>query len=268
MGRLERALERMKHNEGDLSPQHRRMPATTRAPVRGAGTIGANVSVTQLDRDVLMRHRVLNESTDAGVRTAYKMLRTRVLQRMRSNGWQSLAVTSAMPSDGKTLTAINLAISLAGDVNHNVCLVDLDLRHSSVARCLGLEASVGASDCLRREATLDEAMVKPDIDRLLLLPNLHTESNSSELISSPEMNEIAQKLVLDDPQRIVVYDMPPVLAADDMLAFAPFVDAVLFVVSEGETRQTDVMKARELLESVNILGTVLNQSDVKTASYY
>ena len=146
--------------------------------------------------------------------------------------------------------------------------MDLDLRHSSVARCLGLEASVGASDCLRREATLDEAMVKPDIDRLLLLPNLHTESNSSELISSPEMNEIAQKLVLDDPQRIVVYDMPPVLAADDMLAFAPFVDAVLFVVSEGETRQTDVMKARELLESVNVLGTVLNQSDVKTASYY
>ena len=268
MGRLERALERMKHNEGELAPRHRGTPVPSRTPGRGAGSIGANVSVTQLDRDILSRQRVLNENTDARVRTAYKMLRTRVLQRMRSNGWQSLAVTSAMPSDGKTLSAINLAISLAGDVNHNVCLVDLDLRHSSIARCLGLESSVGASDCLRREATLDEAIIKPDIDRLLLLPNLHTESNSSELISSPEMNEIAQKLVLDDPQRIVVYDMPPVLAADDMLAFAPFVDAVLFVVSEGETRQTDVMKARELLESVNIVGTVLNRSDVKTASYY
>ena len=268
MGRLERALERMKHNEGDPALQHRRPPMPSRAPGRGAGSIGASVSVTQLDREILARHRVLNEDTDSGVRTAYKMLRTRVLQRMRSNGWQSLAITSAMPSDGKTLTAINLAISLASDVNHNVCLVDLDLRHSSVARCLGLETTVGASDCLRREATLEEAIVKPDIDRLLLLPNLHTESNSSELISSPEMNEIAQKLVLDDPQRIVIYDMPPVLSADDMLAFAPFIDAVLFVVSESSTRQTDVIKARELLESVNILGTVLNQSDVKTASYY
>ena len=81
------------------------------------------------------------------------------------------------------------------------------------------------------------------------------------------MHEIAQRLVLDDPQRIVIYDMPPLLSADDMLAFAPFTDAVLFVVSEGATRQTDVVKARELLETVNVIGTVLNQSDVKTASY-
>jgi protein-tyrosine kinase len=267
MGRLERALERMKHSEAAATGQHRRIPAP-QTQNRGGGTIGAELELTPLDRDLLHRHRVITDAADSGVRTAYKMLRTRVLQRMRTNGWQSLAVTSAMPADGKTLTAINLAISLAGDVNHNVCLVDLDLRHSSIARYLGLEAGPGASDCLRREATLEQALVRPDIERLLVLPNLHTESNSSELISSPEMHEIAQRLVLDDPQRIVIYDMPPVLSADDMLAFAPFTDAVLFVVSEKTTRQTDVVKARELLENVNIIGTVLNQSDVKTASYY
>jgi capsular exopolysaccharide synthesis family protein len=266
MGRLERALERMKNSETADAPIHR-AAAPRRAPGR-SGLLGKDLPVTQLDKKVLVDHRVINESTDSGVRTAYKMLRTRVLQRMRANGWQSLAVTSAMPSDGKTLTAINLAISLAGDVNHNVCLVDLDLRHSSVARCLGIEAEVGVSDCLRREATLEQVLMKPDIERLLVLPNLHTESNSSELISSPEMNEIAQKLVLDDPQRMVIYDMPPVLSADDMLAFARFVDAVLFVVSEGSTRQTDVLKARELLETVNVIGTVLNQSNFKTSTYY
>jgi Mrp family chromosome partitioning ATPase len=267
MGRIERALERMKHSEAEAIAARRR---TGTPPPRGrsAGTIAADLPVTQLDRALLDRHRVITDTVDAGVRTAYKMLRTRVLQRMRANGWQSLAVTSAMPSDGKTLTSINLAISLAGDVNHNVCLIDLDLRHSSIARYLGLGDGPGASDCLRREATLEEALVRPDIDRLLILPNLHTESSSSELIASPEMNEIAQRLVLDDPQRIVIYDMPPVLSADDMLAFSPFVDAVLFVVSEGSTRQIDVIKARELLENVNIIGTVLNQSDVKTASYY
>ncbi len=268
MGRLERALERMKHVEAQGTAQ-RRSPATApRLGTRGGGTIGSGTAVTQLDRDTLLRHRVITEAADAGMRTAYKMLRTRILQRMRANGWQSLAVTSASPADGKTLTAINLAISLAGDVNHNVCLVDLDLRHSSIARCLGIEVNQGASDCLRGEATLEESLIRPDIDRLLLLPNVHTESNSSELISSPQMHEVAQRLVLDDSQRIVIYDMPPLLSADDMLAFAPFTDAVLFVVSEGRTKQTDVMKARELLDSVNVIGTVLNQSDVKTASYY
>ena len=135
MGRLERALERMKHGETEGALHRRSNAAPSRS--RAHGTIAANVEVTQLDRDTLVRHKVITESTDAGVRTAYKMLRTRVLQRMRSNGWQSLAVTSAMPSDGKTLTSINLAISLAGDVNQNVCLVDLDLRHSSIARYLG-----------------------------------------------------------------------------------------------------------------------------------
>ena len=267
MGRLERALERMKHGEpeGGLANRSRPMPgARTRSP----GLIGSELPVTQLDKEVLLRNRVVTTATEAGPRTAYKMLRTRVLQRMRTNGWQSLAVTSATPSDGKTLTSVNLAISLAGDVNHNVCLVDLDLRHSSISRYLGLPDGPGTSDCLRGEATLEQALVKPDIERLLVLPNLHTESNSSELISSPEMHEIAQRLVLDDPQRIVIYDMPPLLSADDMLAFAPFTDAVLFVVSEGATRQTDVVKARELLETVNVIGTVLNQSDVKTASYY
>jgi len=187
---------------------------------------------------------------------------------MKTNGWQSLAVTSATPADGKTMTAINLAISLAGDVNHNVCLVDLDLRHSSVSRCLGLRAEKGTSDCLRRGLPLNEALIRPDIDRLVVLPNTQIESHSSELLSSPEMHQMAQKWVLDDPGRIIIYDMPPLLSADDMLAFAPFIDAVLFVVAERRTKRTDVMKTRELLENINVIGTVLNCSDEKTAAYY
>ncbi len=81
------------------------------------------------------------------------------------------------------------------------------------------------------------------------------------------MHEIAAKLA-SDPARIVVYDMPPLLAADDMLAFEPIVDSILLVVAEGTTRRTDTMKAFELLESSNVIGTVLNRSDERTAAYY
>ena len=81
------------------------------------------------------------------------------------------------------------------------------------------------------------------------------------------MRDLAQSLV-QDRNRIVIYDMPPLLAADDMLAFSPNVDAVLLVVARGNTARTDLMKAYELLEDVHVIGTVLNQSDEKTAAYY
>ena len=186
---------------------------------------------------------------------------------MRANGWRRLAITSSSQGDGKSLTAINLAISLAGDVNHNVCLVDLDLRHSSVARYLGIKSKFGTSECLEGKVPLSSVLVRPDIDRLVVLPNYKMQNHSSELISSPAMRQTADALSAD-PDRIVIYDMPPLLSADDVLAFAPFFDAVLLVVAERKTSRTDTMKALELLENANVLGTVLNRSDEKTAAYY
>lgn len=273
MGRIEKALERMKSQKlgQPMAAPDPQPPSVRRGPEKTGKSSKVDTSTIAqvlLDHGWLLENRVITEGTEPSVRTAYKMLRTRLLQRMRANGWQSLAVTSATPGDGKTLTAINLAISLAGDVNHNVCLVDLDLRHSSIARYLGMELDKGTSDCLRRALSLEECLVRPNIERLMVLPNAQIEAQSSELLSSPRMHEIAQRLVLDDPGRIVVYDMPPILSADDMLAFAPFTDAVLFVVSERNTRRTDVLKARELLENLNLIGTVLNRSDERTASYY
>ena len=195
------------------------------------------------------------------------MLRTRTLQRMRSNDWQVLAITSATQGDGKSITSINLAISLAGDVNHNVCLADLDLRHSSISQYLGLTPKVGVSDCLANNVPVEQALLRTNIDRLVVLPNVRNVEDSSELISSPAMADLAAQLT-SDPKRIVIYDMPPLLAADDMLAFQRFTDALLLVVSEGTTKRTDALKALELLDNVNLIGVVLNRSDQKTAAYY
>ena len=217
--------------------------------------------------ELLYRNRIITSNMDPSAQTSYKMLRTRILQRMKSNGWRNLAVTSAAQGDGKTVTAINLALSLAGDVNHQICLVDMDLRHSSITDYLGLTIKNGISDCLQRDLPLSEAILGTDLERLLILPNIRTVTNSSEILSSPKMHNIAQQLG-HGKNRIVVYDMPPVLAADDMLAFAPIVDAILLVVAEGKTVRTDVMRAYELLEDLDIIGTVLNRSDERTASYY
>jgi capsular exopolysaccharide synthesis family protein len=270
MGRLDRALERIRTQEatrsgGDNSPQRHRRSASYVDPANDP--IAGSLTNVRLNEEVLEDNHILNPGINPTVKTAYKMLRTRTLQRMRSNDWQVLAITSATQGDGKSITAINLAISLAGDVNHNVCLVDLDLRHSSVANYLGLRPKVGVSDCLARNVPVEDALLRTNIDRLVVLPNVRNIEHSSELISSPAMADLAAHLA-SDSNRIVIYDLPPLLAADDMLAFERFTDALLLVVSEGMTRRTDALKALELLENVNLIGVVLNRSDEKTAAYY
>ena len=266
MGRLEKALYRLKAQDANSA----RRAAVPRSASSAAAfdMLAAKAQSVTLKRDHLRKHRILTEDSDPAVHTAYKMLRTRITQRMRANKWQSLAVTSAAPADGKSLTAINLALSIASDVNHTVVLVDLDMRHSTIARYLGLPVDVGISDVIGRGHSLESALVRTELERLLILPNVHVETDSSELISSPEMAQLGRRLVRDDPARIVIYDLPPVLSADDMIAFNPYVDAVLFVLSERLTERADVLRARELLDECNLIGTVLNRSDQKTAAYY
>ena len=272
MGRLNKALERIKSREAAIrsaSGSYGR-PALSVPEIDQPGFADPFVgdfAITRLDRDHLNNKRVLTEDTDPGVRTAYKMLRTRVLQNLRANGWRSLAVTSAAQGDGKTVTAINLAISMAGDVNHQVCLVDLDMRHSSVSHYLGLTPKTGVSQCLQDKAELSDIILKTDVDRLFVVPNTTQEEHTSELLSSPKMKSTCSQLTAN-PNRTVIFDMPPVLAADDMLAFAPMVDAILLVVAEGKTARTDAMKANELLMDLNVIGTLLNRSDEKTVAYY
>jgi len=271
MSRLNKALDRIKTK--GVPERQRVQPLKSHRRERSLNGIQIEDPISKSIRNVVLAEETLNDNhlisalIDPTVRTSYKMLRTRILQIMQANNWQSIAVTSASQGDGKTVTAINLAISMAGDVNHNVCLVDLDLRHSSVSRYLDIEVDVGISDCLTKDLPLEQAMIRPNIDRLVVLPNARMETHSSELLSSPKMHVICEQLSAD-PSRIIIYDMPPILAADDMLAFKDNTDAILFVVSEGVTSRMDALRARELMEDLNVVGTVLNRSDEKTASYY
>jgi protein-tyrosine kinase len=272
MSRLNKALERIKAREASQNDPVFMDNALKQRALRSSrqgipDPVAKAEKMAVLHPEAMREHHLITEDIDPVVLTSYKMLRTRILKSMRSNGWQSLAVTSATQGDGKTITAINLAISLAGDVNHNVCLVDLDLRHSSVASYLDLDVEYGISDCLSGNVPLEKAIVRTNIDRLTVLPNLGQVHDSSELLSSPSMRQFTEMLAAD-PNRLVIYDMPPILAADDMLTFDQYVDAVLFVISEGKTNRTDAIKARELMVEMNVLGTVLNRSDEKTATYY
>lgn len=266
---MERVIKSLEHGPAlgvvrDTEPHEATAVPRVGQPVRVKFTQTRTVNPAPED---LYRNRVLCGLEEASVRDAYKMLRTQVLQRMRANGWSALAVTSATPGEGKTLTAVNLAISLARDANHSVLLVDLDLRRPSVSRCFGYDPEYGIRDYLLDDVPLSDILFTPGIERFAVLPAGRALMESSELLTAPKMAHLARELKSRYDGRIVIYDLPPMLVADDFLAFAPRVDAALLVIEEGKTRKSDLSAAMEAMRDIPVVGTVLNKSFEKQRTY-
>ena len=225
-----------------------------------------------LDKAALHDALILPQLQDAGALRAYKILRTRVLRRLEANQWHSFAVTGVTAGEGKTLTAINLAMALAQDTSTWVALIDLDLQRPRVADYLGLRSKhgeKGLSDYLQGNASFENIVYCPEIERLAVIPNFSAVPSSSEMLTSPRMAELMQALEAETPRRVLIFDMPPVLAADDVLAFSPQIDGLLLVVAEGTTDRTSLRRAKEVLAEMNLLGVVLNRSAERNdAAYY
>ncbi len=213
---------------------------------------------------VLRENRIITGIGDGHFKDAYKILSTQVLQRLRENSWNVLAITSPGAGEGKTLTAINLAASLAMEVDYTVLLVDANLRHPSIHEHLQLPQGKGLSEYLLDDEPVENLLVHPaEIDHLTILPGGRPLMNSSEMLNSPKMSRLVDEMKSRYASRIVIFDLPPVLSAADALAFSPYVDAALLVVEEGKSRKQDVERAVDLLGSTNIIGTVLNKAHVK-----
>jgi protein-tyrosine kinase len=225
--------------------------------------------VVDVDPVHLEKERVLPPGA-AGVDGApYKMLRTQVLRRLDKLAVNSLAVVGAATETGKTLTAINLAIAIAADPERTALLVDLDLRRPSIHRRFGVEPTAGIDDCLRRSVPLQEAMLRlTGYDRLAIVPARERSLDSSELLSTRRTQEMIIEMRNRYSDRVLVFDLPPVLQADDTLAFARHVQAVLIVVGEGRTGRDDLLRTVELLQDVPIIGTVLNGTRERVDTYY
>jgi capsular exopolysaccharide synthesis family protein len=269
MERIKKALERARQEREAILLNGGERRAVGPLEVGSEGEISYSATrVFKPTAAVLSRHRIITEDRDDEVVAAYKVLRTQVLKRMTGNGWNALAITSPGHGEGKTLTAINLAISLAREVNHTVLLADLDLRAPRIHEYLGYEARSGASDYLMRKVALPEILFNPSIERLVIIPGGSAVRDSSELLSSPRMVSLVEELKTRYPSRIILFDLPPLLSADDALVFSSYVDAVLLVVAEGATDREQLARAIDFLRGTELLGTVLNKSDEKLAPYH
>lgn len=210
--------------------------------------------------DTLMdEHRVLPAQKGDSITNAFEFLRTQVLFRMQEQGWNVLAVTSPGEGEGKTLTAINLAISISKKLDTTILLVDANLKNPMVHRCLGLDPSEGLIDYIVNGTPIEKLLIHPDIDRLTLLPGGEPVEKGAELITSPKMLALVEELKHRYRSRIIMFDLPPLLSKADALAFSPYIDCILLVVKAGTTQKQEVERALRLLEGTPVIGTVLNQ---------
>lgn len=235
------------------------MPRTIEK-VREVSGDAPRTRVVPLRERTLRRHRIVAPFLGRYEADVFRTLRTLVFNRLAERGGRTLGICSAREGEGKSMVALNLAISAAFDVNQTILLVELDFRWPRLHHNLGIRVTKGLVDVLSGDATIQECLINPGYERLSVLPARASMARSSEALGSPAMAELAKELRERYPDRVIIYDLPPVLLSDDCLTFMRHLDAFLFVVSEGRSSRTDVDRALSLVDPDKLIGTVLNGS--------
>jgi exopolysaccharide/PEP-CTERM locus tyrosine autokinase len=206
----------------------------------------------------------LQTDQNLAVNEAFRKLRSQVIRMTRGEVIRNaLLVTSANPGEGKTLSAMNLAISLAQEYDYTVLLVDADLRKPSVHQYLGIKPEVGLIQCLRGEASLDQALIKTGLGKLVVLPAGGTVVNPVELLSSSKMKSIVREMRERYPERYVIIDSPPIGPFADAQVLSDAVDGVLFVVREGWTKIDSVRATLGSITGNKLLGVIYNDCSIQ-----
>ena len=184
----------------------------------------------------------------------------------------TILITSAVPNEGKSITALNLAISLAQEYDHTVLLIDADFRRPSIHRYLGIEQQKGFSDCLLGEAEISEVIIPTGIGRLSVVTAGRDVPNPVELFASQKTEMLIAEMKNRYHDRFLIFDSPPVLPFAEARTLAHLVDGVLFVVKEQLASQKNVKEAIDALKGCGLLGmvyndTVIDRHDEKYSSY-
>ena len=199
---------------------------------------------------------------------AFRMLRTRILQRARPNNWTTIGLTSPGAGEGKSVMAINLALTISRERNNSVFLIDLDMRSPRICQYLSVVPPTSLSEYFARHAEIEDCLFSIGLDNLALAGNRQPIEQSSELLAGGRVERMFEHIRATAPDPIVIVDLPPLLSTDDALVVAPKIDACLLVVCEGKTRRDGAAKSLDLLAEYNLAGIVLTKSRATVSDYY
>jgi protein-tyrosine kinase len=250
-------------------------PVVIQAPDPVAET-WAKLPTLALDPSVLDRNLVVTATRKDRAHAPFDVLRTKLLHVLSDRNWRRVGVTSPTKGCGKSFVAVNLAITLARYESCRTVLLDMDLRISSIARRLGVREPDSMGDYLRGLIPLESFFRRVGPNQLRIGSSLaiglngRPEPFASELFHEPCTREALARIDAALAPRVVLFDLPPALAFDDVLALKPHLDCVLIVAGGGMTTARELREAsRRLGDDLPILGVVLNKAEGEgTMDYY
>jgi protein-tyrosine kinase len=216
----------------------------------------------------LLVDEALTDKLAATAVTAYRMVRTRVLHRFRGTDWTTFGLTSPGPGEGKTVTAINLAMTLAREKSREVFLIDLDMKSPSICDYLGVQPPADLVQYFMHGSSLDRMFFSIGIEYLAIAGCASASSHSSEMLSGQRLEGLLAYIRSIANNPIIILDLPPVLSADDALVVAPRIDATFLVVGVGQTKRDTLTRAIDILREHSMPGIIVNRTDQVIEDYY
>ncbi len=255
MGKITDALKKIKDDRSQAIQKIQRKPEVQ--------YVVKKVENTQIEPHVVSFH---DPSSPIGEQ--YKIVRMNIQSLSKAKGYKTFAIASSISGEGKTVTAVNLAVMMAQDLNNkNILLIDADIRKGKVAKYMGLNKSPGLSEILKADVEPDDTFVSPNIENLTIIPSGATPKNPAELLGSKKMKTVLESLKARFDY--IFIDSPPVMPLADPGILGAMADGVIMVVQAGRTQRDMVKHAEQrLLQShANIAGYVMTNVEYHLPEY-
>ena len=266
MSRIEEALEKASRLRTSPDNAVDNRPVRMEVPAPAATYVMPERTLTVTNELI-----VTNKDSNSAIAEEYRKLKSIIVKLAKGDTFRNtLMITSAVACEGKSVTALNLAITLAQEFDHSVLLIDADLRKPSLHRYLGVNQTPGLVECLMDDLPLSQALVKTGIGKLTLLPTGRRLDNPVELFTSKRMKDFVYEVKHRYPDRFVIIDTTPTLPFAESRFLAQIVDGTIFIVREGICSLANVAHALEELKSSSIFGIVYNDATRRSSDsgYY
>jgi exopolysaccharide/PEP-CTERM locus tyrosine autokinase len=263
MSIIEKALEKQGNSPGAQAEEEHKAEQT--AASLPAPELGHQLVKVEVDK--LLEQGMLSPDAAHGqLAEEYRIIKRPLLINAFGESRNQIAnanlilVTSSLPGEGKTFTAVNLALSIAAERDKTVLLVDADVVKPTISRLFGIGERAGLIDLLEQRASFAEVLLKTDVPKLTLLPSGRRHPHATELLASEAMAKLAEEMSRRYPDRVIIFDSPPLLATTQASVLAAHVGQVVLVVESESTPQYIVKEAAEMLANCASVGCVLNKT--------
>ena len=255
MSRIEEALEKAKSLRGEAKSSET-IERVVHVPT-------SELLKTNIEDITASPYLVALSDPHSPITEEYRKLKSKLVQLTQMGGFQNtLMITSAMAGEGKSITSLNLAITMAQEYDHTVLLVDADLRKPTLHKYLGIKPLLGLSDVLTKGVDIGDVLVQTGIGKLVFLPSGGSLSNPVELFLSKKMKDLIHELKHRYADRYIIFDTPPILPFAEVQSIATIMDGVVFVVREGHAPLNAIKEAMSLLKNTKMFGVVYNDAQV------